>query len=247
MGLDPLFVALLAIIGAGAYLQAVTGFAFGLVVLGVVTIFELASVELMAAVVSLGTLINTTLGLRGRLALVCWRDTGHLLAGMLPAVFAGVVLLEYLSGSAVAILHTTLAVTILVGGGLLALAPHTRVTPSGRWKSLAMGSAGGLFTGLLAAGGPPVVYHLYRQPYPVAAVRATLLAVFAIACVGRLGHLLVAGGIDGEVLAVGLPSLPVVVAATELGRRCPPPLSELVLRRLAFGLLMLLGAVLLAV
>ena len=243
---DPQLALLLAIVAGGAYVQAVTGFAFGLVVLGAVALLDLAPLAVMAAVVSVGTFFNTGLALRGCTRRVCWRDAGPMLAGMLPAVFAGIALLECLDAGMVATLHAVLACAIIGGGAMLALAPRPRAVRAGGWQTLAMGAAGGLFTGLLAAGGPPVVYHLYRQPYPVATVRATLLATFAIACVARLGLLALRGGLGPEVIAIALPSIPVVMAATVIGRRFPPPLSDAWLRRLAFGLLAVLGVLLLA-
>lgn len=45
--------------------------------------------------------------------------------------------------------------------------------------------------GLFSTAGPPLVYHLYRQPLPVAVIRETLVAVFGINAVLRLA--LVAG------------------------------------------------------
>ena len=45
---------------------------------------------------------------------------------------------------------------------------------------------------------------------------------------------------------LGAPSLPVVFIATRLGRRYPPPLPELAMRRLAFILLGVIGLSLLA-
>lgn len=247
MIVDAELLVLILIIAAGGYIQAVTGFGLGLVAVGAVAVSGVASVSLIAAVVSIATFFNTAVALRGQLHLVNRRDAGMMLAGMLPAVLAGVLLLEFLSASLTAALHSTLAVSILAGGVLLMLAPDPRPSPAGGWLSLLMGAIGGLLTGLFATGGPPIIYHMYRQPYEVAMVRATLLATFAVACIVRITHLGVQGSLSGEVLELAMASVPAIIAATLIGYRYPLPLSERNTRRVAFCLLTALGTILLAV
>ena len=236
---------LLLIVAAGAYVQAVTGFALGLIVVGAATLAGLVPVAVSAAVVNVAALVSVATALRGRMHHVRWRDAGYLLGGMVPAVFAGVFLLDYLSAGLTEALHTVLAASILASGVLLTLKPDPRAIAAGRWSALIMGSVGGLFTGLFSTGGPPIVYHLYRQPFEVVAIRATLLATFGLAGVIRLGWLGARGSLTGGILALSACSIPVVIAATVLARRFPPPLSERNLRRFAFALLIALGAMLL--
>jgi len=241
---DPVLVAM--IVAAGAYVQTVIGFALGLLVVGTATVAGLAPVALMAAVVSFVTLVNASTALYGRTHLVRWRDAGLMIAGMLPAVYAGMALLGYMSRGVSHTLHLVLALFILTGGALLTLKPNARAVPAGDWRTLLMGSVGGLFTGLFATGGPPVVYHMYRQPYEIAAIRATLLATFAAACVARIGTLGWQGGLTTDVLQLSAAGVPASIVGTLLGRRFPLPLGEHEMRRVAFALLLVLGATLLA-
>ena len=236
---------LLLIMAAGAYVQAVTGFALGLIVVGAATIAGLAPVAVSAGLVNVAALACIATALRGHVQHVRWRDAGYLLGGMAPGVVAGVVLLDYLSAGLTAALHTVLAASILAAGVLLSLSPDPRTVAAGRWSALATGSIGGLFTGLFAAGGPPIVFHLYRQPFEVVAIRATLLATFGLAAVIRLVYVGARGTLGGETLVLAVASVPVVIAATLAARRFPPPLSERNMRRFAFALLVALGAVLL--
>ena len=53
----------------------------------------------------------------------------------------------------------------------------------------------GLLGGLFSAGGPPLVYHFYRQPMAMEALRATLVA--ALTTIG------VEGSIVGKALYAG--------------------------------------------
>ena len=81
----------------------------------------------------------------------------------------------------------------------------------------------------------------YRQPLPVAAIRATLLCSFAMTTSVRTVLVGVNGGLTGEVwLLTGL-ALPVVVLGTWAGRTFEPPVSELAMKRLAFAVLLVMG------
>ncbi len=82
---------------------------------------------------------------------------------------------------------------------------------------------------------------MYRQPIALAEVRANLLAVFGFTTILRNGAVAASGGMSGEVLITSALCLPGVWLATWLGQRFPPPLPERGMRRLAFGLLTLLG------
>ena len=245
MTFEPDWWILLAIVAAAAYLQTIIGFAFGLIVVGAAAVGGLAPVAFMAAVVSVATLVNAAVALSGRTQEIRRRDAGLLIAGMLPMVIVGVVLLDYLSDRLTAALHVALALTIMGAGIVLTLRPDPRRVASGTWATLAMGSLSGLLMGLFSTGGPPVVYHLYRQPYAVAAVRATLLATFAAACIARIAFLGIQGGMTLEIVSLSAACVPIVIGGTVLARRFPPPLTDRAARRLAFALLMGLGASLL--
>jgi hypothetical protein len=49
------------------------------------------------------------------------------------------------------------------------------------------------------------------------------------------------GGLTGEVLWLSLVAVPLVLAGTWLGRELPPAVSETAMKRLAFGLLLVMG------
>ncbi len=104
-----------------------------------------------------------------------------------------------------------------------------------------MGGLGGLFGGLFSTAGPPMVYHLYREPLPLDTIRTTLLAVFGCITVIRNGYLGITGELDMEMLRLSLLCVPAVYLATRLGQRYRPPISENGMRRFAFALLTLLG------
>jgi uncharacterized protein len=237
--------AFLLLLAVGAYVQTVTGFALGLVVMGTVTVFGLAPIAFSAVVVSISSLANTLLALRGDRQYVHWPSVVISLAALLPAMVGGIALLTRLSGGSVHTLRLLLGGFILISGVLLMLKPHPRPQLAGAAKTFAAGAFAGLFGGLFSTAGPPLVYHLYRQPLTIRAIRASLLAVFAVATTGRIAVVALAGDVTREMLWISLLSLPMVLGATAVARRFRPPLSDLTMRRMAFGLLMMLGVMLL--
>jgi uncharacterized membrane protein YfcA len=232
----------LFVMAAGSYIQTLTGFAMGLIVMGAVTIFHIAPVAFSAVVVSIMALLNTALALRREHHVVNWKMVILICAGALPAVAAGLYLLNHLSTSSTLVLRLLLGSFILTSGFLLMLRPHPRIKPSPGTVSLLAGIIGGLFGGLFSTAGPPIVYHLYRQPLSISAIRTTLYAVFAISTITRISLVGLNGEITWDILKLSLMSAPLVAGLTLLGKKFRPPLSDLVMRRGAFGLLMLLGA-----
>lgn len=244
--MEPLtLAAFLFVVALGAYVQTVTGFALGLIVMGGITLFDLAPVAFTAVVVSFTALSNNILALHRGLHLIDRRALLYTLLGMLPAVYLGVLLLEQLHNTSVESLRLILGGVILAGGILLALRPHPRPRRAAGWVDAGVGAAGGILGGLFAIGGPPLVFHFYRQPLQLAVIRATLLATFAVATAMRLVYVGLEGDIDLTMLEVSLLCLPVVFLATVLGRRHPPPLPDLAMRRFAFILLGVIGLTLL--
>jgi uncharacterized membrane protein YfcA len=230
-----------AVVLVAAYVQTVSGFALGLIVMGVVGAFQLAPIPFAALVVSMISLLNVGLALWGRWADV---DRRRLLAaalGMAPAVLVGLVLLHWLESTWTEGLRRLLGAFILGGGILLMLRPHVRRRPSPAWPSAAWGALAGLFGGLFSTGGPPIVYHLYREPMPVPAIRATLMAFFALTTLSRIAGTGLAGQIDATVLGWFAAGAPATLLGTLAGRRFPPRLPDHAMRRLAFSLLALLG------
>lgn len=233
--------AFLLVVALGAYVQTVTGFALGLIVMGGIALLDVAPVAFTAVVVSFTALANNILALRQALHHVERKAMGYTLLGMVPAVYVGVQLLDHLHGVSMEGVRTLLGVVILAGGILLIFRPHPRARRAPYGADLAVGVTGGLLGGLFAIGGPPLVFHFYRQPLPLAVIRATLLATFAVATAMRLVFVGLHGDIDSSMVGISALCLPVVFLATWLGRHYPPPLPDPAMRRLAFILLALIG------
>jgi uncharacterized membrane protein YfcA len=232
----------LAIVLIGSYVQAVAGFAMGLLIIAVAATTTLYDLEVTAATVSLLSLVNILLSLRGHYHLVQGRTLRLLALGQLPAIALGIWLLGVLNARATAALQLLLAVFLIGGSAAMMVRPMPRAEPSGTLSTLSAGLAGGLLGGLFAASGPVMGWFCYRQPLPVTEIRATLLGCFAITTLARTLMVAATGRLSIDVAVMAGVGLPAVLLGTWIGWRYPPAIGESQMRRLAFGALLAMGA-----
>jgi len=231
---------------AGSYIQAVAGFAMGMLIIAALTSVRLLDVSTGTAVVSLLSLANIGMSLHGHYQHVHGRVLRYLALGQIPAVGLGLWLLVELSGSAQQILELLLGGFIVLGSLAMMLRPEPRSEVSNPVACVAAGVAGGILGGLFSASGPVLGWFSYRQPLSVIEIRATLLGCFAVTTLWRTVLVGVAGGLTQEVWVLAATGLPIVFIGTWLGRRFAPPWSERAMRRVAFGLLLGMGSWILA-
>jgi uncharacterized membrane protein YfcA len=162
-------------------------------------------------------------------------------AGLLPAVAGGVWLLEHLDATAAWMLELLLGTFIVLGSLSMMVRPQPRKTVSSAVACLLAGLAGGTLGGMFSASGPVVGWFTYRQPLGVAQIRATLLACFALTTIARTLVVARGGGLTASVWLMFAAGLPVVLLGTWAGRSFPPAVSEEALKRLAFGLPLIMG------
>jgi uncharacterized membrane protein YfcA len=225
----------------GAYAQAVTGFAFGLIAMGGVGMTGLLPLPEAAVVVGLLTLLNAGMILRGGWTKVRRRELGLILCGSLPTMGLGYAALGWLADSRMDLLRLALGLLIVAASLQLVLRPEPRARVSGDASFVGMGAVAGVLGGLFSTGGPPLIYHLHRQPFLPAAIRETLAAAFGAAAALRLGLVGAAGDMPGTAAPLLLAGAPAVFAATVAARRWPPPLTPAARRLVVFVLLALSG------
>ena len=236
------FVAFLLIVFLGSYIQSVAGFAMGMIIVAVVGGMRFMELPTLAAVVSLLTILNVVLALRGQLRMIQRRVFVWLACGQIPAIFVGVQLLDWLDGNTRSTLELCLGVFITVGGLSMLLKPSPWEKVAGPVACFSTGVAGGLVGGLFSASGPVLGWFGYSQPLALATIRATLLACFALTTTTRTVVVGATGGLTGEVLWFALCGLPVVVLGTWLGRNFPPAVSEQTIKHFAYSLLLIMGS-----
>jgi len=223
--------------GIAAYIQTVSGFALGMIIMGAATALDLTSVPVAAAVVSLVTLTNGLFALPGSLKNIYWRGTTATILGLLPSIILGVLLLDYFSETAYQILKLLLGFTILFAAVHQMLSQEPLKQVSSQSSYFISGVLGGLFGGLFGIAGPPLIYHYYRQPLNIAFIRNGLIMLFVVTSVTRTLYIGVQGQLDSHILMLSVFTIPAVGMATLIGRYYPPRISTKVLRRFVIAIL----------
>lgn len=233
-------------VAIAGYIQNLTGFAFGLVLLGLASLAGAASIADVANVVSLLTLVNAAVlfgATRPRFeAQMLWPT----LAASLAGVVAGVLLLNWLSSTWVVALSLLLGLTIVAFASLLVRANSTLQQRSSSASFAAVGAVSGVLGGLFSTAGPPLVYHLYRQPIEPRTIRDTLVAVFAANAMLRLAIMLPSGHVSPNALLLTLETVPVVLLQTWWMARHPSSVRPVTVKRLACVLMVAVGTSLVA-
>ena len=225
----------------GSYVQSVAGFAMGMLIIAVMGASGLVGIPPLTAAVSLLSLVNVALALRGERGALHVGVFRWLAIGQVLSIWIGVALIVYLHASARWALELLLGAFITAGGLAMLLRPTPLERVSSRTATLGAGIAGGLVGGLFSASGPVLGWFAYRQPLDHRAIRATLLACFAVTTSMRTLVVGVQGGLTVEVWVLAAVGLPAVFVGTWLGRTYPPTVSEVGMRRFACALLLVSG------
>lgn len=237
------FIACVALAG---YVQNLTGFALGLVLLGLVGLSAAAPLTDVTNVISVLTLVNAVGLFRASRPQLERAVMAPTLAGSLLGVLLGVALLGWLSGQTMVWLQLVLGLTIVGSVVVLLSGRAVRETRSSTTAFAGMGLVSGVLGGLFSTAGPPLVYHFYRQPMPQRTIRDALVTVFAVNAVLRLVLMGVAGHLGTHSLWLAMEAVPVLLLQAHWMSRRPPRWSGTTLRRAAAGLLMVVAVGLIA-
>nr|WP_314359768.1 sulfite exporter TauE/SafE family protein [uncultured Achromobacter sp.] len=231
----------LACVALATYAQTMTGFAFGLVLLGLSGVFQLASVAEVANVVSVLSLVNAAVTLARAKPQVNWSLMRPAMIASLVGVALGVAALTWISGSMTVLLQLLLGITILACAVLLVARAKPLERLSSKASFLFFGGISGVLGGLFSSAGPPMVYHLYRQPLPLASIRNSLLVLFSLNAVVRLALVTGQGHFMASSFWLSVQALPVVIGVTWVARRYSTAGSMKTVKRMVFVLLLAAG------
>ena len=236
----------MACVAASTYAQNLTGFAFGLILLGLVAMLDIVPITDAANAAMVLTLVNAWSHFRLNRVRPPWALMRPVLSSSVIGVATGVALLGWLSGNALQWLRGLLGLCILACAGVLFLQTRTRTTLSSRKSFVAAGILSGMLGGLFSSSGPPLVYLMYKQPLEPLTVRNCLLLVFAANSASRLVLIGATGQFSGKAFLLSLCAVPVVYGVTRLNHRFPNRAAPRTLRRIVAALLLLAGGSLVA-
>lgn len=232
---------LLVAIAFGCYIQTVTGFAFGLIFVGVVCVANIIDLKSASMIVCIIAIINSAYALRKAERHTSWRLVFASLSLALPMVGVGYWLLEILSQNHVSSLRLVLGCVIILASLVLLFPPRAEKAISSLPVFAFYGGLGGLLSGLFSTSGPPLVFQFYRQNMPIVVIRDSLLAFFTITALLRTTVALSIDSFDSIVWMTCAIGFPITLAVTWLGKHYPPKISDQSMRRLVALLLVLTG------
>lgn len=235
----------MALVGLAAFCQNLTGFAFGLIFVGVAGATGLMNIADAANVACLLSIINGVSYMRAYRFEPDWVMLKPMLISSVLGVVGGVLLLHWLSGNTLNGLRMLLGLVIVLCAMLLLMQKKALEQPSGPVSLWVAGVSSGLLGGLFATPGPPMVYHLYRQPLDRLLVRHCLFAMFVSCSLLRAVMVAVEGQLNWAVMGWTALAFPVVTGVTWWSARHPPAWPKRLVEWLVCGLLILSGASLL--
>jgi len=200
----------LAVLGA-AVLRGFSGFGFALAAV------PLASMIVAPTkAVAIAVLLQTAVGLRDvakSRGVLDWPGLKRLSLGALIGTPIGLFGLVYLDAGLI-----RLAIAAIVVVGVLLLLPKAHPDAPVRLGLAApTGVLAGLFGGLAAMPGPPVVAYYLSGSTPSKVIRATMMVFFFFTSLLALPGLALGGLLDGQTLLLSLLAIPLMLGGTALG------------------------------
>jgi hypothetical protein len=153
----------------------------------------------------------------------------------------GALLLVWLAGTAYQLLRLVLGASIVACALSLWRAAQPLPAMSSARTFAITGGIAGIMGGMFSAGGPPLVYLLYRQPKPLTWIRQSLMVFFGFSTSLRLFIVVPSGQFSLFALQLAAEALPVVFLMTYFAVRHPLPLSPKLFRGLICVLLITTG------
>ncbi|MFH5926943.1 sulfite exporter TauE/SafE family protein [Roseomonas xinghualingensis] len=200
-----------AIVAFSAIFRGFTGFGFAIIA---VPLLSLALPPVLAVTLSAGLqLLGGLTDVRSVAPQCHWPSVRWLAVGALVASPLGTLLLAWLPPDV-----ARLALAGACGVAVLALAAGTgfRSLP-GRAATVASGAMAGLFNGLAAMPGPPVLAYYLASPLSTVQVRASLLVFFLFSAILSFGSLAVIGAVGTRELLMVLAGMPLMLAGSRIG------------------------------
>ena len=231
----------LVAVTAGAWVQATSGFALGLIVMAIVQVTGAMSLAHAAAAISVLAFFNIAVSLFDTYRDIDKRLFLGLTLGQIPAIAFGIALLNFLGREAATVLELVFGLFLVTGSLSLAFNPKPQERRSAGTATIAVGFAGGIFGGMFAASGPIVGWFAYQQPILLASIRASLLAMLGATTITRTIIVSIDGIFTQSLLLMILVAVPLVVLATWAAKRFPPRLTDRQFRRAVFCLVLLIG------
>jgi uncharacterized membrane protein YfcA len=224
-----------------AFCQNLTGFAFGLIFVGLTGALQIISIADAANIACILSIANNLVYLSKSPSM----SFGPLIKPMLISSMVGLVLgfisLSWFTDHGVNTLRLILGLSIFASAIALFLINTNTRKISGKYSTWTAGFLTGILGGLFATPGPPLVYHLYSQPLDKELVRQYLFIVFSLTSAARLVIALFTDELTINAVILSAIAFPAITVTTLLQLKYPINLSRRVAQLLVTALLLATG------
>jgi len=228
------FAGVMAVVGCAAFVQKISGFGFGLIVVPLLSLF-LAPQD--------GVIIATLLAMYTTSA-QAWTEREHCDTKVVHRVFIGACvgmpfgLVIFVLGSANQ-LRLVVGIVVIIAGALLARG--LTLDHASRRDEFVLGAVSGVLNTSVSTNGPPLVFLFQARGYEPSVFRGTISRVFVYSNIVSLALFVGAGKVRHDAAIAALVSVPVVLVLQWMGARVAPHVHGERFRRLVLGLMFASG------
>jgi len=206
-------------IGLGFYVQTVAGFAAGLFAIPI--LISVLPMEEAIALMSIFLLIFSVILVYKNWKKIEQKTVLELSVGVIIGLGVGILILK--TGNPIFLKRLLGAFTILfVAYNFIS---RNKLKIPGNLGVL-FGLAGGIFSGMFSAGGPPYVMYIYNRIDSASIFRATIIGILAVTNTLRVPMLVVSDILTPDTLLIAMYMLPVFIIALLLGNKTYHKVNE---------------------
>jgi len=226
-----------AFVALAVYAQSLTGFALALILLGLVGVTDLVPLPDAANAVTVLIIVNALMFFYSRRTARVERAIMPAVGASLIGAVAGMALLTFLAANAHEALRMILGISVVICAILLWRAATPFRTTSGAGYFTVVGSLAGILGGMFSAAGPPLVYAVYRQPWPLERIQESLIFSFAVGAVLRLVIMAWSGHFSNLAVVLAAEAIPITLIVTAVSATRSPPISKAAVKNIVCMLL----------
>ena len=231
-----IFIALLA-----AFCQNLTGFAFGLILVGLTGALQIVSIADAANIACILSIANNLVYLSKSPRMSFGPLLKPMLISSMIGLMIGFISLSWFTDNGITLLRLILGISIFGSAVALFLIKTNTNATSKKSSTWIAGFLTGVLGGMFATPGPPLVYHLYSQPLDKDLVRHYLFIIFGLTSAARLVIALFTGELTMNAIILSAIAFPAITIATILQLKHPVNLSRRAAQMLVTALLLTTG------
>ena len=224
-----------------AFCQNLTGFAFGLILVGLTGALQIISIADAANIACILSIANNLVYLSKSPRITAGPLLKPMLITSMIGLIIGFISLSWFTDNGISLLRLILGISIFASAIALFLINTNTRKPSSKSSTLTAGFLTGILGGMFATPGPPLVYHLYSQPLDTQLVRHYLFIIFGLTSAARLVIALFTGELTMNAIILSAIAFPAITVATILQLKYPINLSRRVAQLLVTALLLATG------